>query len=114
MNATELIAKAATHAGWHHHLVDTGSRLAGIYVKNDTLLLIRYRLFGAGVNYMCRFYGKDPRTGINWGIESAHVKMRTHMPPGERWVTEHVFEGANKKRQVLAYLRRSADGYEGD
>lgn len=114
MNATEQIAEAATRAGWHHHLTDNGSRLAGVYIKDDVMLLVRYRLFGAPVNYMCRFYGKDPGSGVNWGIESAHVKTRVDKAPAELWLTTAIFEGAKKKNQVLAYLRESADGHEDD
>lgn len=112
MNATEAIAKAATHAGWSlQHAEVIGSRAQNRYAKGRHWLFIQYKLYGTPVNYMLRYYGKDPADGINWGIETAHIKMPLlDTGDDEIWVTTHIFEGANKKRQVLAYLKGSADG----
>lgn len=112
MNATELIAKAATHAGWTQQKQEMfGSRLTERYAKDQNYLLITYKLFGAVTNYMLRYYGKDERSGINWGIETAHIKALIEIEGGHTsWTTTQVFEGKDKKRQVLRYLRSSADG----
>jgi len=109
MNVTELVAKAATHAGFRHTLRDTGSRLTGIYTKDQRILLIQYRLFGGmGGQRLCRFYGKDDGRHINWGIENAHVKALIEIEGGATsWTTVRAFEGTHKKRQVLAYLKES-------
>jgi len=88
-NARMLIALRAKKHGWSPIVEDEDGV---IYVKGDQRVVIKYKMFGAVVNYMCKFYGKSPNSGINWGIEHAYF--------GDTKVV-----GKNKKQQVLTYLR---------
>lgn len=109
MNATDQLAQAATNAGWKHNIHEAGSRLTGCYTKGQQILLVRYRLFGSdGGRRLCQWHGIDDMRWINWGIEMAHVKALIERDSGVMsWATEHVFDGKNKKSQVLAYLKEN-------
>jgi hypothetical protein len=65
---------------------------------------VQFRLFGAVNNYLCRYYGKDPESGINWGVESASLWT---LDPEDTvgWVKHHDFVGKNKKGQLITFAR---------
>lgn len=109
MNATDQIARAADRTGWKHKIHEAGSRLTGTYVKDQKIVLIQYRLFGGdGGRRLCAYYDIDDHRWINWGIEMAHVKVLIEIENGATsWSTTHIFEGKNKKGQVLAYLKEN-------
>lgn len=88
MNAREAIEKRAEKHGWIRIVGDADGE---IWARNEERVVVRYRLFGTPMNYMLRFYGKDPAVGINWGVETA-----AH---GDQLIT-----GKNKKRQILERL----------
>lgn len=89
MNAMEAIDKRAEKHGWQCIVSDLDGR---IYAKGEQRVAVKYKMFGAVVNYMCRFYGKDQHSGVNWGIETAVLH-------------DELVTGKNKKQQVLTYLR---------
>lgn len=108
MNAADAIQASAVRHGWkmiYRDTTDTSSGRASLilsYQKGDLVLRLYYRLFGTPVNYMLKFYGKDPHGGINWGVEHAQVdRVSLQEDPA----IAKVFIGAKKKAQILRWLK---------
>lgn len=89
MNARKAIEKRAEKNGWSRIIGDIDGE---IWAKGEQRVAINYKMFGAVYNYMCHCRGKDPYSGINWGVETAVL--------GDELVV-----GKNKKQQILTHLR---------
>lgn len=91
MNVREAVEKTAQKHGWSRIVGDIDGE---IWAKGEQRLVVRYKMFGAVNNYMLRYYGKDPRDGVNWGVEVA-------------FHDDEPFAGKNKKKQILTFLRNN-------
>ena len=111
MNATEMIAKAASRAGFQEFQCHTTEHTMTVsYAGDRDILHVQYRMFGTPNNYMCRWYGYDDNRGINWGVERAWVKTHTALASSpslcaSAWLLTKMFDGKEKKRQIVAWLR---------
>jgi len=73
------------------------------------LLAITYRLYGStGSMRLCRYHGKDPNDGVNWGVESATLRWLEEdltKAEGDVWKVRHTFTGKNKKGQLIKFAK---------
>lgn len=114
MNALDAISEAALASGWRHlHSSQTKSGLMVSYMRaigrgEVDWLRIHYRLYGSlGSERLCRYYGKGE--GINWGVQTAVLSRQSQLRRSTSWVVTQRFEGKDKKRQILTFLKESRE-----
>ena len=112
MNAMQAIHQALTANGWVGHSIndtDIGRTVEYLQKGGTQLLSITYRLYGGhGSMRLCRYYGKDPNDGINWGVESATLRWLDDdltKAEGDVWKVCHTFTGKNKKGQLVKFAK---------
>lgn len=90
LNARQMINDTAHKHGWARVVGDLDGE---IWAKGERRIAISYKMFGTPNNYICRYYGKDPSSGINWGVDSAALNDGT------------LITGRNKKGQIMKLLK---------